>query len=202
MHSRMTVNWKNGSESVIHNLRRLRRNRRFRRHVLLQIDASNAFNTISRQAILDEVLQHAPKLARWVHLSYGFASNLLFGEFVIMSGEGTQQGDPLGPLLFALALHPLILRIQSTLPVSFNRWYIDDGSIVVLREEAQSVLEFLQRHGEPLGFSINLTKTKAYALHASQHPLRLSCEFRNTGFCVLGSPIGDNSYVEGYLAAK
>ena len=88
------------------------------------------------------------------------------------------------------------------LPVNFNRWYIDDGSIVVLREYAHSVLDFLQRHGEPLGFSINLTKTKAYALHASQSPLRLSCEFKITGFCALGSPVGDDAFVDSYLQAK
>jgi hypothetical protein len=36
---------------------------------------------------------------------------------------GVQQGDPLGPVLFCLALHPVIKSLKS----EFNVWYLDDG---------------------------------------------------------------------------
>ena len=34
---------------------------------------------------------------------------------VLYSEEGTQQGDPAGPLYFALALHPALYRLQAAL---------------------------------------------------------------------------------------
>ncbi len=40
---------------------------------------------------------------------------------------GAQQGDPLGPLGFALTLHPIVNRIRSSL--TLNAWYLDDGTL-------------------------------------------------------------------------
>ena len=38
---------------------------------------------------------------------------------------GVQQGDPLGPALFALAIHRVTSKVKSDL----NVWYLDDGCI-------------------------------------------------------------------------
>jgi len=44
---------------------------------------------------------------------------------IIMSEEGAQQGDPLGSMLFCLAIQPIVVKLLS----EFNVWYIDDGTI-------------------------------------------------------------------------
>ena len=44
---------------------------------------------------------------------------------IIASQEGVQQGDPLGPLLFSLAIQGL----ASSLSSDFNAWYLDDGTL-------------------------------------------------------------------------
>ena len=36
---------------------------------------------------------------------------------------GVQQGDPLGPLLFCLSIHDLMLELKS----EFRAFYLDDG---------------------------------------------------------------------------
>lgn len=52
-------------------------------------------------------------------------SFLCYGQNIIMSEEGVQQGDPFGPLLFCLVIQPIINNITS--PV--NAWYLDYGSV-------------------------------------------------------------------------
>ena len=43
----------------------------------------------------------------------------------LLSAEGVQQGDPLGPFLFCLAIQPLVLKLRS----EFKVFYLDDGTI-------------------------------------------------------------------------
>ena len=61
----------------------------------------------------------------YVNSAYGSVSHLQFGDFIIESAEGIQQGNPLGPLLFCLAIPPLFLNIQS----EFVSGYLDDIGI-------------------------------------------------------------------------
>ena len=46
------------------------------------------------------------------------------------STTGVQQGDPLGPLLSALVLHPLVHRIRDCCQLLFHAWYLDDGTVI------------------------------------------------------------------------
>ena len=44
---------------------------------------------------------------------------------LIWSASDVQQGDPLGPLLFALDVHDIV----SSMKCNFEVWYLDDASI-------------------------------------------------------------------------
>nr|GEY19839.1 hypothetical protein [Tanacetum cinerariifolium] len=50
-----------------------------------------------------------------------------------------REGDPLGPLVFFLVLHPLICKIRDSFSLSLHAWYLNDGTIVrdtmVVRKE-------------------------------------------------------------------
>ena len=50
--------------------------------------------------------------------SYEKTTLLKFSRHIILSREGCQQGDPLGPLLFCLAIHPLIVPSNSSLKMA------------------------------------------------------------------------------------
>lgn len=51
--------------------------------VLLKVDFANAFNSIDRTAVLEEVAEHLPGLLPWVTYCYQRPSNLLFGGSII-----------------------------------------------------------------------------------------------------------------------
>ena len=59
----------------------------------------------------------APELSAFVHSAYSASSTLFWGggEETLVSAEGIQQGDPLGPLLFCLTIHELCSKLRSEL---------------------------------------------------------------------------------------
>ncbi len=76
--------------------------------------------------MLHSVLMKAPDLLPFAYCSYRYPSLLfLGGDFTISSKEGVQQGNPLGPLLFCLAIHDIIVNLKSR----FNVCYLDDRTL-------------------------------------------------------------------------
>ena len=61
----------------------------------------------------------------FIHSAYAASSNLVWGDRSITSAEGVQQGDPLGPLIFCLALHQQSLHLRS----DFQALYLDDVTL-------------------------------------------------------------------------
>uniref|UniRef100_A0A0G4GRQ9 Reverse transcriptase domain-containing protein n=1 Tax=Chromera velia CCMP2878 TaxID=1169474 RepID=A0A0G4GRQ9_9ALVE len=78
---------------------------------MLNLDASNAFNTCDRQVIMNQVYAHFPQLYSFFALWYRTPSDLVFRDQSgllrrIICEEGVQQGDVVGPFLFCMGLKP------------------------------------------------------------------------------------------------
>ena len=60
--------------------------------------------------------------------------------------SGVQQGDPLGPLFFSLVLNVLISAItkDSSCPLLFHAWYLDDGALAGPRSSFCRVLTLIR----------------------------------------------------------
>jgi len=71
--------------------------------LLLEVDLRNPFNYNARPAILDALERLCPTMMPWVRQAFQPAP-LLVGREVIWSTRGVQQGDPLGPFLFAAGI--------------------------------------------------------------------------------------------------
>ena len=94
-------------------------------HFLLNLDFKKEFNSLRRDKMLEVVGEATPDLLPFVYSAYAKPSSLFCGNSVLSSEEGVQQGDPLGPLLFCLTIHPMVLQLRSEL----RMFYLDDGSL-------------------------------------------------------------------------
>src|SRR5688572_9047112 len=101
--SQLGVGTKGGCEALIHATRLFLSNLTEEK-AFVKLDFANAFNSVRRDAVLEAVARHRPDLVAFTNAAYGSPSLLWAGDSLLLSAEGVQQGDPLGSLLFCLAL--------------------------------------------------------------------------------------------------
>ena len=170
---------------------------------LLKLDFSNAFNTIRRDTMFESVRELLPEIYPFVFMCYSSASMLRFGPHLIMSDEGVQQGDPLGPLLFCASSLKLVKSMKS----EFNIWYLDDGSIGGDVSTLLSDLYTIRRDGEKLGLVLNEQKceivTNDDVVAAQMKSVMPNIRHVPCGDAMLlGSPIGVDSTIDTSLNSK
>lgn len=152
-----------GAEAVLHSANRfLNEFHSDGSLAMLTVDFSNAFNLVDRTTLLQEVRTHCPSISLWVEFLYGQSARLYVGDDHIWSTTGVQQGDPLGPLLFALVLHPLVHRIRDCCKLLFHAWYLDDGTIIGDTKEVAKALDIIRAEGPRLGLELNIKKTEVF----------------------------------------
>lgn len=152
-----------GAEAVLHGANRfLNKFHSDGSLAMLTVDFSNAFNLVDRTSLLHEVRTRCPSISLWVDFLYGQSARLYVGDDHIWSTTGVQQGDPLGPLLFALVLHPLVHRIRDCCQLLFHAWYLDDGTIIGDTKEVAKALDIIRAEGPRLGLVLNIKKTEVF----------------------------------------
>ena len=93
--SQFGVACKAGAEKIVHSLRRcIEDNWLSGDFVVFKVDMLNAFNMVSRQAVLDECATSFPELLPWVSWCYGSHSSSWHPTCQVSSQSGVQQGDP------------------------------------------------------------------------------------------------------------
>lgn len=92
--------------------------------LIMKFDFRNAFNSLHQDKMVVAMEKLVPELLPLVLSAYSSPSSL-FGKEVIQSSKEVQQGDPLGPLLFCLAIHNMVQWLRSEL----NLFYLNDGTL-------------------------------------------------------------------------
>ena len=150
---------KNVCEHVVFGLQALvRENPHHGKWGLLQVDISNAFNAIHRSNMLQGIAKRAPHLLPWAASSLVPAC-LFVGHHILESTEGAQQGAPLSPLFFALAIQEVIAELP---PLSANVWYLDDGSLMGSIPQLEAALQLLVPKLDAQECQVNWRKTTVW----------------------------------------
>jgi hypothetical protein len=160
----------------------------------------NAFNSVERDCILKEVQCHTPLLYPYLYQCYRNPSTLFFGNHLISSSVGAQQGDPCGPLIFSLAIQPIILSLDSQM----NIWYLDDGTLADYPEVVLSDFKKVINLSQEIGLELNFNKCEIFCC-SGDTDLKVIKEFNQNlalgikicdreSLSLLGSPIFDQGF--------
>ncbi len=171
---------------------------------VLLVDASNAFNSLNRQAALHNIRHLCPSLATILINTYRQAADLYVDGTTLSSQEGTTQGDPLAMPMYAIALLPLIRQCNQEVK---QVWYADDataaGRISNLRSWWDKVIEI----GPAYGYHINASKT--WLIVKEPHLSAAASTFENTQVNIttegkphLGAALGTQAYSDHYVNHK
>jgi len=139
-------------------------------HLIVKLDIKNAFNAVNRSAILREIQRRFPAAAPLAQQAYSQPSPLYLGTTLIWSCRGVQQGDPLGPLLFSLAIDPIIHDIES----QTNVWYLDDATLAGPRDTIVADLNRLIPALRSIGLELNYNKCELTDLSPASNNITTS----------------------------
>ena len=170
--------------------------------VVLKVDMANAFNRVSRQLILNECARHFPELLPWTAACYAQHPTLRHRLGTLVSATGVQQGDPLGPLLFSLALQGSVQEISAAIPLQFHAWYLDDGVLCGTLDSITRAIEILRKATSTSGLAINLHKCEAYSRNDLDTRWPDIQKSAVPNLEILGAPIGTSPFCEGYVSKK
>ena len=128
--------------------------------VALQVDMRNAFNCIDRVAVLEGCKNKAPSMYNWMAWCYRKRSPLFCqGDLIAWSEKGMHQGDAMGPCGFALGLEVALDKcVELQRSLTWQCWYLDDGTFVGPMDAIVSYLEALIPALHHIGLEVNLAK--------------------------------------------
>ena len=174
---------------------------------ILLVDASNAFNALSRSAALHNISRTCPAMAK-IFVNTYFSPCRLFvtGEGEIHSEEETCLGDPLAMAIYAVAIMPMIRHLSRACPTTTQCWYADDDGASDNLSVLQRYWDELNKVGPGFGYFPNAVKT--ILLTKSAHEDKAFELFSNTGVKIrtdgcryLGGVLGEDAFCRSYMEA-
>ena len=194
-----------GAEAAVHSVRTLFQ--RDETEATLLIDANNAFNSLNRQTALQNIQRLCPSLATVLINTYRAPSELYIDGKVLLSQEGTTQGDPLAMPMYAIATIPLIHDLNRKLNDINQVWYADDASATGKIEGLRKWWDHINIQGPKFGYFPNASKT--WLVTKKHHLSNATSAFADTAVRVtsdgrpyLGAPLGTDEYTEAFVTSK
>ena len=119
--------------------------------------------------IISQFDKYFPVLINWTLFTLILESKLFIGNEFILSSRGVQQGDPLGTLLFSLALKILTDIIITKFPnLNLSLFYLDDDIIIGNINEVKLTLDTIIQVSSELGLEINFIKREIWCPYVDE----------------------------------
>jgi len=151
-------------------------------YLFLETDARNAFNEVSRARILDQLRAHFPELVPHFLATYcQQPPDIWFlsedGPRLIPSSEGSQQGDPLGPFYYCLAVHSQgLLALSAKFPKALFFAYCDNLTVCAEPSDlAQIFSDICSIFPSIFGLEIRLSGCRTFGMQALRANFESHC---------------------------
>ena len=124
---------------------------------IILVDASNAFNSLNRQEALQNIQHLCPPLVKFLTNTYREDIQLVIDGKILISQEGTTQGDPLAMAMYAIAITPLIYQLGNE--GIKQVWYADDATAAGDLQHLRTRWDQVVHIGPEYGYHPNAAKT-------------------------------------------
>ena len=190
-----------GIEAAIHSMNRLYESDET--EGILLIDADNAFNRLNRKAALHNMKFICPSISGFLNNAYKSPVPFFIGDRVIMSSEGTTQGDTAAMVMYALGIKPIIYAASRAKKI----FYADDGAGAGTLRDVFDWWNYLNFEGPNYGYFPKPAKTilivKPEKLHEAQQIFgHAGIQITTGGSKYLGSVIGQQSFKEDHIKTE
>ena len=177
---------------------------------VIQIDASNAFNSINRSLLLHNAKIICPQMATYIYNSYCAPARLfIVGGEEISSSEGTTQGDPIAMQTYGIGLTPLLNLLsrgeaeEAWKQVAFADDISGIGKLLFLR----IWWDLVNKYGPLLGYYPKASKSwlivkPGYLGEAKKMFKGTEINITEEGRKHLGAVIGSSEYKQEYMHKK
>jgi len=179
---------------------------------VLLVDAANAFNSVNREAFINNIAVICPSLSIYVSNCYSIPSRLfVIGGFELKSEEGTTQGDPVAMAVYAIAIIPLLLMMMeivstkntSTKAVAYADDFTSAGTLIDIKRWWDTLCDIGPKFGyHPQASKSYLIVKEKFQNHAENIFIDSNVQLTVTGEKHLGAVIGSKSYKENYVEQK
>lgn len=148
-----------GCEAAAHATRTFIKKNTNKKFVIIKIDFRNAFNEVDRDIFLNEMKLNCPAIYPYLWQCYSAPALLFYGDYIIWSQNGAQQGDPCGPLIFSSAIQFVIDSLVSEFVIIF---YLNDGMIGGDYDSVHRDFATVKEECAKIGLHINPSKCELF----------------------------------------
>ena len=194
-----------GCEAAVHAMREIFANTDT--HGVLLVDATNAFNSLHRKTAIHNMKFICPALAIVLANTYQSPVRMFISGGEVLSCEGTTQGDPLSMAMYALAITPLIRRLNELQEDVSQVWFADDATAAASCHNLRSWWDQLSAIGPQYGYHPNASKT--FLVVKDDYEDEAKTVFGDTNISVttrgkrhLGAAVGSRDFTTEYVSRK